>query len=149
MENLEAPLSTAAGDARPARILVVDDSLTSRSLVVRMLRPDGHALIEASNGREALRRAENSVFDVVITDLFMPDMDGIELIRAMKRRSLGPSIIVLSAADADGPGSLLDAASLFGAVAALQKPAAPPELRRAVREALAARAGAGAGDLMA
>jgi two-component system chemotaxis response regulator CheY len=66
------------------RVLMVDDSKTTRDMVVFTLRRAGYEVIEADDGRKALERLGNDVVDCVITDLNMPGMDGLELIRALR-----------------------------------------------------------------
>jgi CheY-like chemotaxis protein len=135
MTDLEA--NVAIGTTGAARVLVVDDSDTTRELVARILRRDGHIVLQAANGREALRLLRTTRADLVLTDLFMPDMDGIELLRALAMQAPDLPVVVLSGADAMGPGSLLGAATMLGAAAALSKPVTPEALRAAVRVSLA------------
>ncbi len=91
----------AARAARPLDILVVDDEVAIRDLLVRYLSTRGHAVLPAASGEHALRLAEQASFDVVISDLRMPGMDGRALIRRL--RSL-PSCVdtrfILSTGDA-------------------------------------------------
>src|SRR5947209_3363471 len=82
-----------------SRVLVVDDCEMMRDLVQRMLRPEGYAITVAANGRDAQKRLDAAEFDLVITDLFMPDMDGIELVRDVVARLPQTPVIVLTGAD--------------------------------------------------
>src|SRR5689334_9510556 len=134
---MDLDANAAPGAPGAARVLVVDDSDTAREIVARMLRRDGHVVLQAANGREALRLMRMSRADLVLTDLFMPDMDGIELLRALAAEAPDLPVIVLSGADVSGPGSLLGAATMLGAAAALSKPVAPETLRMAVIATLA------------
>ena len=70
------------GKLRMATILVVDDLSANRQVLVTLLRPHGHRLIEAADGREGLAAAQVEHPDLVITDVLMPVMDGYELVRA-------------------------------------------------------------------
>ena len=70
-----------------ARILAVDDSPSMRQLVKLALSSGGHEVDVATDGVEALQVAERRQFDVVITDVNMPNMDGIALVRELRRRS--------------------------------------------------------------
>ncbi len=66
--------------------LVVEDSVSMRKLIKFTLEHAGHQVIEESNGRDGLARLDGSNVDLVITDLNMPEMDGISLIRAIRNR---------------------------------------------------------------
>ncbi|HYM42522.1 MAG TPA: response regulator [Steroidobacteraceae bacterium] len=70
-----------------ARILAVDDSPSMRQLVKLALASGGHEVDVATDGVEALEVAEKRQFDVVITDVNMPNMDGISLVRELRRRT--------------------------------------------------------------
>lgn len=130
--------------AAPAEILVVDDQEANRELVCAILSREGHAVEQAADGREAMRLLAHRHFDVVITDMLMPNADGVELITFIIQRKTRPAIIPMS-----GGGSYLTAdnalmlASKMGAEAPLAKPFTAQQLRDVVRAALARRAAAG------
>ena len=69
-----------------AKILVVDDAPTVRTMVGKTLREDGHDITEASNGAQGLEFAQEDQFDMVVTDVNMPEMNGIELCAALRKR---------------------------------------------------------------
>ncbi|WP_108660329.1 adenylate/guanylate cyclase domain-containing protein [Acuticoccus kandeliae] len=69
----------------PGRILVVDDSETNRDLLTRRLRRDGHTVSTANTGREALLLLETLEVDLILLDILMPDMNGLELLARLKR----------------------------------------------------------------
>jgi CheY-like chemotaxis protein len=123
-------------EAAKAHLLVVDDDPEMRTLIGRMLHREGHVVVEAANGREALKHLDAQAFDLVVSDLFMPDTDGIELVREIPRRRPGTPVLVLSGADDSVFGGLLAAAKMLGAVEALPKPISAADLRGAVRAAL-------------
>jgi DNA-binding NtrC family response regulator len=81
---------------RTLRILVVDDEETVRDVVARRLRQDGHAVESAPDGAEAWAAFERSGFDAVITDLNMPRMGGVELVRRIKEAAPGTVTVVLT-----------------------------------------------------
>jgi DNA-binding response OmpR family regulator len=81
------------------RVLVVDDSERVRKTLASGLHAHGLTVDTASDGREALHLIETLPFDVVVLDLMMPTMDGVELLRALKGRATNPRILVLSARD--------------------------------------------------
>jgi CheY-like chemotaxis protein len=122
---------------RVARVLVVDDNHDMRELLERILRRDGHVVEHAANGRDALERLAGGGFDIVLTDLLMPEMDGIELIRELAARA--PDIPVVALSGADVTSGLLRAARVFGALVALEKTVSPTAIRDAIREVLRAR----------
>ncbi len=79
------------------RILLVDDHKNIRVLVTELLSTMGYTILEAQDGKEAMRLVEIGPIDLVITDLKMPEMDGIELTRAIRRIEPALPIIVYSA----------------------------------------------------
>jgi len=83
----------------PQTVLVVDDNLENRAVLTGMLSPLGFHVLEAAGGREGLARARDSRPDAVITDLLMPDMDGFEMIRRIRRNpDLQKTVIIASSA---------------------------------------------------
>lgn len=67
-----------------AKILAVDDSASMRQMVNHTLKQAGHQVVDATDGRDALSKARGGRFDVVITDVNMPNMDGITLVKALR-----------------------------------------------------------------
>ena len=125
-----------------ATILIVDDDDALRTLLRRMLMRDGHVALEASNGQEALAQLQAKACDLMITDLFMPEQDGLETILALRRMNLRLPIIVISGGGNAGQFDMLRTASLFGAARVLLKPFRVEEVLTAVREVLSAAAAA-------
>jgi len=70
-----------------SRVLVVDDSNTMRQILSMALQGVGHDVLEAENGEDALARVEGQPVDLVITDINMPSMDGITLVRRLRERA--------------------------------------------------------------
>src|SRR4051812_34230248 len=103
-----------------------------------LLGLEGFEVLTALNGTRALEQQENEPADVLITDLFMPDRDGIETITEFRRRWPAIKIIAMSGGGAVAKGDYLHVATDIGANAALRKPFDPKELIAAVR-ALVAR----------
>src|SRR5213594_1255074 len=81
-----------------ARILLVDDEQAVQTLLSYPLRKDGYEVIAAHDGQEALRRFAEQRFDLVVLDLMLPKLDGVEVCRRMRSRSQVP-IIMLTAKD--------------------------------------------------
>ena len=122
-----------------ATILVIDDDEAVRAGVRRLLERSGHATIEAAEGRKALRLCEAVEVDIVITDLNMPEMDGIEVIMALAERHPGLPVIAISGGGKVPKELLLHGAGLLGAVTTLGKPFELVKTQDAVDTALASR----------
>ncbi|MDI9571096.1 MAG: response regulator [Pseudomonadota bacterium] len=119
-------------------VLIVDDSLSMRSVIRKIItlsRFDVGAFHEAANGREALETLASTWIDVVITDINMPDMNGIELMQAMIKDELYrniPVVVVTTEANRER----IEEAARLGARGFLKKPFLPEELRRVLQSAL-------------
>src|SRR5690606_26118869 len=81
----------------PARILVVDDETAARSALTELLREEGFEVQSAGDGFKALGRLDGWSADIVITDLKMPGMDGIQLMEKVRERSPDVSVVVMTA----------------------------------------------------
>jgi DNA-binding response OmpR family regulator len=88
----------AAANTGSARILLVDDEQSVQTLLAYPLRKEGYDVVEAHDGREALDRFAEQRFDLVVLDIMLPKLDGIEVCRRMRSRSQVP-IIMLTAKD--------------------------------------------------
>ena len=119
-----------------ARILVIDDDDDVRRAIRRQLESDGHEVVEAPDGRVGMRLFRQHPTDLVVTDLFMPEQEGLETIRELRRFSKDIKILVVTGA---APGSTLDfraQATMLGAGATLGKPFTRDELLGAVNALL-------------
>lgn len=118
------------------RIAIVEDDDNIRTLIQDVLRMEGHTVVSASNGRAGLKLLEQHAADLVISDIFMPEQDGFELIMQMRRNFPGVKIIAMSG-DQLGPqfGSLRIAQQL-GAHEILHKPFRPAQLIEVVQRLL-------------
>ncbi len=114
-----------------ASILIVDDDAPIRTLLHRILEEDGHQIREAANGEIGLRLYRDSPADLVITDIMMPERDGMEVTLALTQEFLDARVIAITGATGDQ--NFLNVAKLFGARRVIQKPFTPEEVRRAVR----------------
>lgn len=115
-------------------VLVADDEEGIRTLFGDVLREAGYEVTLASSGREVLEALKARRFDLVITDLVMPDQGGVDLIRAIRRGNPEVKTIAMSGA----PDSL-KTARLLGAGATLAKPVTPLDLLSKVRQVCAER----------
>jgi CheY-like chemotaxis protein len=104
------------------RVLVVDDEPDLRDLLVCMLREQGHTVQEAGQGLEALRLQREGPADVVLVDLIMPDMEGLETIQALRKESPATKLIAMTGGGRNGTTNFLAAALKLGASHALTKP---------------------------
>jgi PAS domain S-box-containing protein len=120
---------------RTARILVADDEASVRGFLRELLEEDGYEVIEAADGKQALHQARAGFVDLVITDLIMPEQEGIETIQALNRELPEVGIIAISGAL---DGQLLKMARILGASAVFNKPVKPELLLAKVAEMLKA-----------
>lgn len=84
--------------ALKSRVMVVDDELAIARAYIRSLSAAGFDVASASDGEAARRLLENSSFDVIVSDVWMPGLDGIEVLRAARARDLDVSVILLTGA---------------------------------------------------
>ena len=111
-----------------AKILVIDDDPAMRKMARRTLADPRHEVIEAADGKEGIEKFRAEAPEVVITDIVMPEKEGIQTIREMRAIRSDVVIIAMSGGGA-GPGELyLNIAKVFGADAVLAKPFRPAEL---------------------
>jgi two-component system, OmpR family, response regulator len=122
----------AADQGSSARILLVDDEQAVQTLLTYPLRKDGYEVVSAQDGREALDRFAEQRFDLVVLDIMMPRLDGIEVCRRLRARSQVP-IIMLTAKD-DEIDKVLGLE--MGADDYITKPFSVREFRSRVRAAL-------------
>lgn len=119
-----------------ARIVLADDDPAVRRSLGRFLRSLGHEVLEAEDGRAAIKALQDGTTDLVVTDLNMPDMDGIELLSAVRKRFAGLPVIAVSGGGVIPGNILLGSAYSLGAFATIQKPFDLEELKRVVNAAL-------------
>ena len=117
-----------------ARILVIDDTVAVRELLEEMLRMTGHEVVVAANGKEGLDQLRRQPVELVITDLFMPEKEGLETIRELRRDF--PNIGIIAMSGEPGMPSLLGIAKRFGALKTIEKPFDRTEMMAAVEEVL-------------
>jgi DNA-binding response OmpR family regulator len=113
---------------------VIEDEPQVRLLVVSILEAAGYRVLEAANGHDGLRLFDEIAVDLVLVDILMPEMDGLELITRLRRARPASRIIAMSGGIEQW--NYLDVATHLGAQATLQKPFSPQELLDAVRAQL-------------
>lgn len=115
-----------------ASVLVVDDDSAFRTVCCRILCNAGHTADEAVDGGHALRLIRLNLPDVIVTDMLMPDRDGVELIRTVKQHWPSVRILAISGRGAFAEFDILKMAGMVGADATLAKPLSGEELLEAV-----------------
>jgi DNA-binding response OmpR family regulator len=129
-----------------ARILVLEDDGALGIIMRSALEDGGHEVTVAADGRIGLRVFGAGKYDLVITDMLMPDMDGVEIVRTLRAYRSAVKIVCISGGGALDHGDLLTTAVRLGADATLPKPFAPRALVDLVAAVLAQpRAGADTG----
>ena len=128
--------------ADPLRVLVVEDSPAMRTFVGATLEGDGFEVILTGSGFEALKLLPRERFDLVVTDINMPDINGLELIRLVREGSRHARVPVLIIST-DGAEQDRQRGMSLGATAYLTKPFGPEALLAAARSALTGGATAG------
>ena len=108
---------------RKPRVLVVDDEPGMRDLLRELLWEEGYEVLEASDGDGVLGMIDRQDIDLAIIDIFMPVVDGIELLTRFRKRGVATKTIAISGGGTNEGGQcLLDVARLLGAAATLEKP---------------------------
>jgi CheY-like chemotaxis protein len=121
-----------------ARILVVEDDVRVRETFTRALQLAGYEVVEAADGRAALQLWARSAVDLVVTDIYLPEMDGYELIRAIRKDRPAVPVVVVSGGGETGypPRVALEIAGRLGVSRTLAKPVDLRDLLAAVRHLL-------------
>ena len=127
-------MSESQVSMNPYHILIVEDDESLRELLRVSLEGQGYQISVAKHGREACYMATEFHPDLVITDIFMPEMDGLVVIQQLSKLPAPPKIIAISGV---GPDShYLDMAKTFGASSVLMKPINLADLHKAIEKAL-------------
>lgn len=104
------------------RILVIDDDVQFRQMLCQMLERAGYEVIEAADGRKGMKLFRVQPTDLVITDIIMPEQEGIETIRELKRDFANVRIIAISGGGRIDSKDYLNLAEKFGATRTFGKP---------------------------
>ena len=129
-------------NAVPTKLLVIDDDNLVRAALTDMLQTAGFEVVTASNGRLGLELLDTTPVDAIITDILMPEQEGLETIREARERFPDIRILAISGGGAGGGETqLLRFAESFGADQTLPKPFTGSQLVAAVRALLAGRGG--------
>jgi|HubBroStandDraft_5_1064220.scaffolds.fasta_scaffold302814_1 YesN/AraC family two-component response regulator len=119
-----------------ANILLVDDEPLVIESLSNAITSKGHTVVTAANGVQGMEKFSEGKFDLVITDIIMPDKEGIELIMEMRRHCPGVKIVAISGGGRTGNVEFLKMATKLGAVASLKKPIRLAEFYKVLSESL-------------
>jgi YesN/AraC family two-component response regulator len=119
------------------RLMIIDDDYFVRDMLERLIRKAGFDVEIAEHGVEALKMHRRNPVDLVITDILMPEKEGLETITEFRRSSPGVKVIAISGGGRIGPANYLKMAKLLGADRTFAKPVDTSQLLSAVEELLA------------
>ncbi len=116
-----------------SRVLIVDDDSKMRESVRALLEESGCQVAEARDGKEALKQLERNAFDLVITDIYMPEMNGLEMVKQVREKYPRTKLIVISGGGEIEARQALTQAFLLGADRVFTKPFSLKEVIHAVK----------------
>ena len=129
------PSTPPAGTPR-ATLLIVDDDTQLRGSLVALFQRLGFNATAVPNGHGALNHLSNRVVDIVITDIFMPECDGLELLRLLRKIDPRPRVVAMTGAEHAAMPDLLRLARQLGADCTIRKPFQPAAMVQLVEEML-------------
>ena len=121
-----------------ARILLIDDDDLVRGMLRKTLTHFGHTVIEARNGKEGLKLFSHADTDLVITDIVMPEVEGLEVLMTLRKKQPPVKIIAMSGGGRGSAEDYLRTAKIMGAGKVLAKPFSNEALMAAINELLPA-----------
>lgn len=119
------------------KILVIDDDDLTRGMICNALKKAEFEVLEAANGNEGVQKAQNEKPDLVVTDILMPDKEGIETIMEIKAINSAIKIVAMSGGGTSKNMSFLEMAKKVGAEQVLSKPFKPSALLETINKVLA------------
>ena len=119
-----------------ARILIIDDEAMIRDLLVNILEREGYETITAPGGKDGIKIYRENPADLIITDLLMPEKDGLETIMELRRDYQDVKIIAMSGGGKVDPETYLQIAKTIGAKKTITKPFERKELLKTIQEIL-------------
>lgn len=122
-----------------ARVLLLDDDEAFRRVLRVMLERLGHVTVEARDVQQAIGVLPSVRFDLVLTDLLMPEKDGYEMIRFVRKHAPTVGVIAMSGGGKIGPAVYLDMAAQLGVDVTLVKPFSKTDLENAISEVMRGR----------
>jgi CheY-like chemotaxis protein len=118
------------------RILIIDDEAPVRKMLQEALNGEGYHVREAADGLEALRIQRDTPSDLIVIDILMPHMEGIETIMEFRRQWPGVKVLAISGGNEKLGFDILRVAKQVGAADTLEKPFSLPQMLRAIRKVL-------------
>lgn len=118
-------------------ILLIDDDTDFRLMLKKLLETNRYRVFDAKNGTEGMSIMQTEEIELVVTDIIMPDMDGIETIMKIRSDYPGTPMIAISGGGRIGPADYLNAAHTLGASRVMAKPFTNEDFLEQVQEALA------------
>lgn len=118
------------------RILVIDDEPSILLMIKKMLEREGYLVDTANDGREGLELFEKNKPDLLITDIIMPQKEGLEIILELRKKNPELRIIAISGGGRIGPEGYLPSAKIFGANMVFQKPLVKNDFLSAINKLL-------------
>jgi len=119
-----------------AKILIIEDDEEVREYLESVLSRAGYEVLSAANGKAGVEAFIDNPADVVITDIIMPEKDGIETIMDLRRRNSNLKVIAISGGGRAEPENYLHSAKLLGANKTMKKPFTNEEMLQAIRDLL-------------
>jgi len=120
-----------------AKILIIDDDAQVRKFIRKIIENEGHEATEAQDGKVGIKLFKTESVDLVITDIVMPEKEGIETIMELKRNDPNVKIIAISGGGGQiGPGDYLRLAENLGAIFTIRKPFTRTEMMEAINKVL-------------
>jgi DNA-binding response OmpR family regulator len=119
-----------------ARILIIEDDNEVREYLESVISRAGYEVISAENGKEGVELFATQPADLVVTDIIMPEKDGIETIMDLRRANPGLKVIAISGGGRSEPENYLHSARLLGANRTMKKPFTNQEMLAAIAELL-------------
>lgn len=119
-----------------AHILIIDDDKDFRQMLQEMLEREGYTVSSAVDGAEGIKLFKNKAADLVITDIIMPEKEGLETILNLRQDYPDVKIFAISGGGRTHPGNYLITAKHFGAMKIFMKPFNKNELLEAIREVI-------------
>lgn len=117
-----------------SKILLIDDMAAVRHAIATVLRKSGHEVVEAAGGQEGIEKCRSGSFDLVVTDIMMPQSDGTDVITALKADPKAPPVIAMSGGGSGVPATAALSVARQTADLALTKPIENDDLLNAVTE---------------